>query len=183
VREEIQRTVFLCQGRNVSAGFLPFFPTLARVGYVTDKCVVCPGVAMLVNYASQYAGLGAEIQSQLFTASNWNLRFLGLNVGTGGAVTLLASIKSEWDNLPLSDSVRLNSKEWLPHLRDILLSTIVQARQKYCVRMCYSRFVWLTAFLVAPTYITRACTRQLISREYMTKRMGRSISRRSMETT
>ena len=98
------------------------------VGYVTDKCLVCPGIAMLVGYAADYAGLGGKLTSDLLQATGWNLRDLSLSVGSGGRMTLFASLASDWgDILPPEDFARLTTDpQWKLHFLDILKSMLVQ---------------------------------------------------------
>ena len=106
--------------------FLTFLPT-HRVAFVTDKCLVCPGAAMLVQYAFEYGNFdGARDIALLFAQSGWNLRHLGLNVGMGGPVTVFAPIGGSWEQVPVADQERLRTEGWTLHGNDVLKYILVQ---------------------------------------------------------
>ena len=107
--------------------FLFFFITLFfSMGYVIDKCQVCPGVAMLTNVAAEYTTYNVKDTAQFFGASEWNLRDLRLSVGDGNNVTLFASITTGWSFFNLEDMTRLAGDEWKPHQLNLLSHMLVQ---------------------------------------------------------
>jgi hypothetical protein len=99
-----------------------------RVGYVIDKCQVCPGIAMLTDVASEYTVYQLLDVAQFFRASEWNLRDLRLSVGNGELLTLFASISTGWDVFNTEDMTRLSGDEWKPHQLDLLAHCLVQGR-------------------------------------------------------
>lgn len=111
--EDIQLTFYL-------------FPNLGSVGYVVDKCLVCPGVAMLVDVAAVYTKYNLKDTAELFRASEWNLRDLRQSVGDGSALTLFASILTGWSFFNQDDQTRLSGDEWKPHQLDLLSHMLVQ---------------------------------------------------------
>jgi uncharacterized surface protein with fasciclin (FAS1) repeats len=96
------------------------------MGYVIDKCQVCPGVAMLTNVAAEYTTYNMRDTAQFFVASEWNLRDLRRSVGTGENITLFASISTGWGFFSLEDTTRLAGDEWKPHQLDLLSHMLVQ---------------------------------------------------------
>jgi hypothetical protein len=96
------------------------------VGYVIDKCQVCPGVAMLVAVASEFTVYNLKDTAQFFQASEWNRRDLRQSVGDGTAVTLFATINTGWNFFNMEDITRLASDEWKPHQLDLLAHMMVQ---------------------------------------------------------
>jgi len=97
-----------------------------RIAYAVDKCLVCPGVSMLAEYASEYTVHNTKDVAQFFISSEWNLRNLSLSVGDGGPVTLFASLNSGWDALTGEDITRLSTDMWKPHQWDFLRHMMVQ---------------------------------------------------------
>ena len=99
-----------------------------RVGYVVDKCLICPGVAMLTNYAAEYTIHNLRDVSQFLIASGWNLRDLSLSVGDGGPITMIAPVNAAWNFLNLDDTVRLATDKWKRHLFDLLKHLLIQGQ-------------------------------------------------------
>ena len=95
-------------------------------GYVVDKCIVCSGVSMLINYAAEYTSHKMQDHAQFMIASEWNLRNLSRSVGNGEKVTLLATSDSGWSIVSQEDVVRLTTDKWKPHQWDLLLHNILQ---------------------------------------------------------
>ena len=99
------------------------------MGYVIDKCQVCPGVAMLTNFAAEYTTTyNLKDTAQFFGASEWNLRDLRRSVGDGSDVTLFASLTTGWGFFNLEDMTRLAGDEWKRHQLDLLSHMIVQGK-------------------------------------------------------
>lgn len=96
------------------------------VGYVIDKCQVCPGVAMLVDVASLHTIYNLKDTAQFFQASEWNRRDLRESVGDGSPLTLFASISTGWDFFNVDDMTRIAGDEWKPHQLDLLSHMLVQ---------------------------------------------------------
>jgi uncharacterized surface protein with fasciclin (FAS1) repeats len=96
------------------------------MGYVIDKCQVCPGVAMLTNVAAEYTTYNLKETAQFFGASEWILRDLRQSVGDGNNMTLFAAISTGWDFFNLEDMTRLAGDEWKPHQLDLLSHMLVQ---------------------------------------------------------
>ena len=99
-----------------------------RVGYVVDRCLICPGVAMMADYAAQKTIHNMEDVSQFFVASEWNLRNLSLSVGDGGPVTLIAPSNTAWNFLGLQEKTRLATDKWKRHLWDLLKHLLIQGK-------------------------------------------------------
>jgi hypothetical protein len=97
-----------------------------RIGYVIDKCQVCPGVAMLTSVAAQYTQYNLKDTAQFFGASEWNIRDLRRSVGDGSNVTLFAAITTGWNYFNVEDMTRLAGDEWKPHQLDLLAHMLVQ---------------------------------------------------------
>lgn len=104
---------------------------LHRVGYIVDKCLVCPGISMLVEYASEFTSHNMKDVSQMFVSSEWNRRNLSLNVGDGSPVTLFASTNEGWFEVNGEDVTRLSTDEWKPHQWDMLRHMMVQGNWTY----------------------------------------------------
>lgn len=89
--------------------------------------MVCPGAAMLLQYAFEYGNFdGARDITALFAQSGWNLRHLGRNVGTGGPVTVFAPVGGSWEQVSIADQERLRTEGWLLHGNDVLKYIMVQ---------------------------------------------------------
>jgi hypothetical protein len=95
-------------------------------GYVVDKCIVCSGVSMLVNYASEYTTYNLKDMSQFLVASEWNLRNLSVSVGNGSKVTMFAGADGGWNFFNLEDTTRIATDEWKHHQWDLLRHSMVQ---------------------------------------------------------
>lgn len=108
------------------------------MGYVVDKCQVCPGVAMLTNFAAEYTTYNVKDTAQFFGASEWILRDLRQSVGDGSNVTLFASISTGWGFFNLEDMTRLAGDEWKPHQLNLLAHMLVQGA--YTREALQSRF-------------------------------------------
>jgi hypothetical protein len=109
------------------------YPKYHSVGYVIDKCPICPGIAMLIDYATEYAGGRYNLRqtSDFFIASLWNLRNLSKSAGDGSEVTLFASNDDGWKVFNLQDVTRLASDLWNPHKLDLLRHSLIQGRWSY----------------------------------------------------
>jgi uncharacterized surface protein with fasciclin (FAS1) repeats len=110
-----------------------FYNNKISVGYVVDKCPICPGVAMLIDYATEFTGRKYNLRqtSTFFVASMWNLRNLSLSVGDGSEITMLASNDDGWKVFNLQDMTRLASDQWNPHKLDLLRHNLIQGRLSY----------------------------------------------------
>jgi uncharacterized surface protein with fasciclin (FAS1) repeats len=64
--------------------------------------------------------------SQFLLSSEWNLRNLSQDVGSGGPLTLFAPVKQAWSVLNQDDIIRLASDKWKPHLFDLLGNLLVE---------------------------------------------------------
>jgi uncharacterized surface protein with fasciclin (FAS1) repeats len=95
------------------------------VGYILDKCPICPGIAMLANYAAEFTNHGLRDVSQLFVGSEWNLRNMSMSVGAGGPLTLFAPTNTGFDFFTLDDTTRLATDKWKRHLWDLLKHFLV----------------------------------------------------------
>jgi hypothetical protein len=91
-----------------------------------DKCLVCPGISMLVEYAGDWSPFDMRATSQFLISSEWNLRDLSLSVGEEGLKTMFAPVLQAWDVLNQDDIVRLASDKWKPHQWDMLGNIIVE---------------------------------------------------------
>ena len=97
------------------------------VGYIVDKCVVCSGVAMLLEYAAWYTDRpNLDDAAQFFETSEWNLRNLSMSVGDGGPVTLLAARDEAFDIFNAEDVSRISTDKWKKHQWDFLLHNMLQ---------------------------------------------------------
>lgn len=101
------------------------------VGYVVDKCQVCPGVAMLVDVAAKHTIYNLKDTAQFFRVSEWNNRDLRQSVGDGTDITLFASINTGWGFFNLEDVTRLASDKWKRHQWDLLRHMMVQGAHTY----------------------------------------------------
>lgn len=88
-----------------------------RIGYILDKCLVCPGVAMLLQLADELTDLDVHDTARFLSLSTDHLNFRDLtqSVGTGGPITLFGSIQSGWETFDATEVARLNSDLWYPH--------------------------------------------------------------------
>lgn len=96
------------------------------VGYVLDKCIICSGIAMLTDYASQYSSINTKDAAQLFWGTEWNLRNLSSAVGDGGPLTLFASINTGFSFFTLEDTTRISTDKWRRHLWDLASHFLTQ---------------------------------------------------------
>lgn len=96
------------------------------VGYVVDKCPICPGIAMMAYYAAEYTIHSLRDVSQFFVSSEWNLRNLSYSLGDGTPFTFFAPINAGWDFLTLDDTTRLATDKWKRHLWDLLKHFLYQ---------------------------------------------------------
>ncbi|GKY93565.1 hypothetical protein MPSEU_000323900 [Mayamaea pseudoterrestris] len=101
------------------------------VGYVVDKCLVCPGVSMLAEYVEEFTQHNLKDVAQMFISSEWNRRNLSLNVGDGGPITLFAAINDGWFEVNSEDVTRLSTDMWKPHQLDLLRHMMVQGNWSY----------------------------------------------------
>jgi len=111
---------------TLSSIVLLFRANCFRIGYAVDKCLVCPGIAMLTEYASEFTSHNTKDISQFLTSSEWNRRNLSLDVGDGSPVTLFAAINTGWDSLTGEDITRLSTDMWKPHQWDFLRHMMIQ---------------------------------------------------------
>lgn len=112
---------------------LTVFSFALRVGYILDRCVICSGIGMLVQYASEYshqyrsASKGLKETSQLLDASLWNLRNLSMSTGNGEMITFFAALTPGYKNeFTAMDTIRLSTLKWIRHLRDFLHHSMLQ---------------------------------------------------------
>lgn len=97
------------------------------VGYIVDKCTVCSGVGMLLEYASVY--LDDPIlkdAAQFYETSEWNLRNLSMSVGNGSKITLFAARDNAYNVFNLEDVKRLSTDKWKRHQWNFLQHTMLQ---------------------------------------------------------
>jgi uncharacterized surface protein with fasciclin (FAS1) repeats len=107
--------------------FYSHYSCAHRLGYITDKCLVCPGIGKLVELADVATDLDVADTAQFFAlATELNLRDLRTSMGTGGPITLFASIKSGWQHFNDQEMTRLRSQEWAVHRLDLLKNMMVQ---------------------------------------------------------
>jgi hypothetical protein len=97
-----------------------------RPGYVLDKCLVCPGISLLVEYAGDFSPFDMRATSQFLISSEWNLRDLRLSIGSGAELTMFAPVLQAWNVLNQDDVVRLASDKWKPHQFNLLGNIIVE---------------------------------------------------------
>jgi hypothetical protein len=97
-----------------------------RPGYVVDKCLVCPGIAMLTQYAGDWSPFDMRETSDFLISSEWNMRNLSLSVGSGGLMTMFAPVKQAWEVLNQDDIIRLASDKWKPHQFNLLGNLLVE---------------------------------------------------------
>ena len=91
------------------------------VGYVVDKCPICPGVAMLNAYTDEYTNHQTGDTAQLFRASQWNLRNLSLSIGSGQKLTVFSPTDSAWQKDVDEDVVvRVSTLKYIRHLWNFL---------------------------------------------------------------
>jgi len=107
---------------------LVFLCVLDSMQYAVTKCLVCPGIAMLTNYAAEMTKHGMKDVAQFFISSEWNLRNLSMNpdVGDGGPITLFAATDSGWGEVTGIDTTRLSTDMWKPHQLDFLRNMMIQ---------------------------------------------------------
>jgi hypothetical protein len=91
-----------------------------------DKCLVCPGISMLVQYAGDWSPFDMRATSQFLISSEWNMRNLSLSVGSGDLMTMFAPVLQAWDVLNQDDIVRLASDKWKPHQWNLLGNILVE---------------------------------------------------------
>lgn len=86
------------------------------VGFIVDKCVVCSGVAMLLNYAAVFVeALNLEDASQFWETSEWNLRNVSMSTGNGSKVTVFAAIDNAYNVFNPEDVTRISTDKWKNH--------------------------------------------------------------------
>jgi uncharacterized surface protein with fasciclin (FAS1) repeats len=108
-----------------------YFLASNGVGYVTDKCVVCPGVAMLAVYTADYTSINMKDLSQFFESSEWNLRNMSMNFAGGAPVTLFASHNEGFFQINSQDTTRLLTIKWQPHNWDFLSHMMIPGNFTY----------------------------------------------------
>ena len=96
------------------------------VGYVVDKCIVCSGVAMLLEYAAVYSPYSLNDASQFWETSEWNLRNLSMSVGDGNPVTVFAAIDNAFDVFNAEDVARISTDKWKIHQWNFLHHNMLQ---------------------------------------------------------
>eukprot|EP00522_Entomoneis_paludosa_P014952 CAMPEP_0172453626 /NCGR_PEP_ID=MMETSP1065-20121228/10853_1 /TAXON_ID=265537 /ORGANISM="Amphiprora paludosa, Strain CCMP125" /LENGTH=731 /DNA_ID=CAMNT_0013205811 /DNA_START=128 /DNA_END=2323 /DNA_ORIENTATION=- len=95
-------------------------------GYVVDKCIVCSGVAMLLEYAAVYTPFNLKDAAQFWETSEWNLRNLSMSAGNGGPVTVLASIDNAFNEFNAEDVARISTDKWKRHQWNFLHHQMIQ---------------------------------------------------------
>ncbi|KAL7577256.1 hypothetical protein ACA910_003577 [Epithemia clementina (nom. ined.)] len=97
------------------------------VGYVVDKCVVCSGVGMLLDYASRYTETpNLKDAAQFWETSEWNLRNLSMSTGNGSAITLLAARDEAFNIFNPEDVSRISTDMWKNHQWNFLNHNMLQ---------------------------------------------------------
>lgn len=81
---------------------------------------------MLANYAAEFTMHNLKDISQYFVSSEWNLRNLSLSIGDGSPVTLLAADNTAFFEVTGTDTTRLSTDMWRPHLHDFLRHMVLQ---------------------------------------------------------
>jgi len=95
-------------------------------GYVVDKCIVCSGAAMLLEYAAVYSPYSLKDAAQFWESSEWNLRNLSMSVGDGRPVTIFAAIDAAFDVFASDDRARLSTDKWKVHQLNFLRHNMLQ---------------------------------------------------------
>lgn len=109
-------------------GFL-FHPIsrFKRVSYTTDKCLTCPGIAMIIEYFHTITTLDVKETADFFRlTSQLDVSDLRRSVGLGGPITLFATMQKGWESIELADIARLRLEEWHVHRLDVLKGMMVQ---------------------------------------------------------
>jgi uncharacterized surface protein with fasciclin (FAS1) repeats len=81
---------------------------------------------MLANYAAEFTMHNMKDIAQFFVSSEWNLRNLSLSIGDGSPVTVLAADNTAFFEVTGTDTTRLSTDMWRPHLHDFLRHMILQ---------------------------------------------------------
>ena len=97
------------------------------VGYVVDKCVVCSGVAMLLEYSAWLLDKpNLDDASQFFESSEWNLRNLSMSTGNGSKVTLFGARDEAYNIFNPQDVSRISTDKWKRHQWNFLEHNMLQ---------------------------------------------------------
>mmetsp|Transcript_1548 Transcript_1548/g.3358 ORF Transcript_1548/g.3358 Transcript_1548/m.3358 type:complete len:740 (-) Transcript_1548:97-2316(-) len=96
------------------------------VGYVVDKCIVCSGVTMLLEYAAIYSPFNMKDSAQFWETSEWNLRNLSMSIGDGNKITVFAALDNAFGAFNAEDISRISTDKWKVHQWDFLKHQSVQ---------------------------------------------------------
>jgi uncharacterized surface protein with fasciclin (FAS1) repeats len=80
----------------------------------------------MTQYAGDFSPFDMRSSSQFLLSTEWNLRNMSQDVGSGDMLTFFAPVKQAWSVLNQDDIIRLASDKWKPHLFDLMRNLMVE---------------------------------------------------------
>ena len=99
------------------------FPSFS-IGFVLDKCLLCPGVAELLELSGTLANFDVQDTVDMLQLTGWNLR--DISQAVGGPFTFFASVRP--DVLSEQYLTRFKSNNWPLHRLEYLKSLMVAGK-------------------------------------------------------